>query len=115
SVVFAYLGNGLQLFIVGSLIAWMPTFLARTYQLPTDRAAASAAVFVLLSGVGMIVCGSVTDRLCARSPGRKFSIAVALSLATGVQWLPLVCLGAAAAFALGRRHYAADVARLAHA
>jgi MFS family permease len=194
SVVFAYLGNGLQLFIVGSIIAWMPTFLARTYQLPTDRAAASAAVFVLLSGVGMIVCGSLTDRLCARSPARKFSIAVALSIATCVllvigfrlppgpaqlvvigagallsagttgpstamvanvthvsihstafavlslannllgmapgpivtgamadrfglaaafQWLPLVCLGAAAAFALGRRHYAADVARLA--
>src|SRR5688572_25869177 len=75
SVVFAYLGNGLQLFIVGSLIAWMPSFLNREYGLATDRASAMAAVFVLLSGVGMIVCGTLTDRLCARNPVRKFAIA----------------------------------------
>jgi MFS family permease len=84
SVIFAYLGNGLQLFIVGALIAWMPTFLSREYGLATDRAAASAAVFVLLSGVGMIVCGTLTDRLCARAPARKFAIAVGLAVATCV-------------------------------
>lgn len=84
SVVFAYLGNGLQLFIVGSLIAWMPSFLNREYGLATGRASAMAAVFVLLSGVGMIACGTLTDRLCAKSPVRKFAIAVGLSLSTFV-------------------------------
>jgi MFS family permease len=84
SVIFAYLGNGLQLFIVGSLIAWMPSFLNREYGLATGRASAMAAIFVLLSGVGMIVCGTLTDRLCAREPARKFAIAVGLSVATFV-------------------------------
>ena len=82
SVIFAYLGNGLQLFIVGSIIAWMPSFLNRQYGLPLERASALAAGFVLLSGVGMIVCGSLTDRLCRRVPARKFAIAAGLSMAT---------------------------------
>jgi MFS family permease len=82
SVIFAYLGNGLQLFIVGSIIAWMPSFLNREYHLPTDKASAAAAGFVLLSGIGMIACGTITDRLCARQPLRKFAIAVILSLST---------------------------------
>jgi MFS family permease len=193
SVIFAYLGNGLQLFIVGSLIAWMPSFLNREYGLATDRASALAAVFVLLSGVGMIACGSLTDKLCKHAPTRKFAIAVGLAMATFVllaigfrldpgpaqlvvigfgtlvaagttgpstamvanvthisihstafavlslannllgmapgpivtgmladriglagafQVVPFVCLAAAAAFALGARHYAADIARL---
>jgi hypothetical protein len=38
-VIFAYLGNGLQLFIVGSIIAWMPSFLNRQYGLPLDARA----------------------------------------------------------------------------
>ena len=152
-----------------------------------------AAAFVLLSGVGMIACGTLTDRLCGRNPARKFAIAVGLSLSTfallalgfrldpgpaqlailglgallaagttgpstamvanvthvsihstafavlslannllgmapgpivtgmladriglagAFQVVPFVCLGAAAAFALGRRHYAGDIARL---
>jgi MFS family permease len=193
SVLFAYLGNGLQLFIVGSLIAWMPSFLNREYHLPTDRASAAAAGFVLLSGIGMIACGTLTDRLCARQPLRKFAIAVILSLATfaflaigfrldpgpaqlvllafgtllaagttgpstamvanvthvsihatafatlslannllgmapgpivtgaladglglarALQIVPFVCLGAAAAFLFGRRHYESDLARV---
>jgi MFS family permease len=82
SVIFAYVGNGLQLFIVGSLIAWMPSFLNREYHLAADHASAWAAGFVLLSGVGMIVCGRLTDRLAEREPVRKFAIAVALALST---------------------------------
>ena len=73
-MIFAYLGNGLQLFIVGSLIAWMPSFLNRQYAMPLrPRRAPTAAVFVLLSGVGMIACGTLTDRLCARKPRRASS------------------------------------------
>jgi MFS family permease len=82
SVVFAYLGSGLQLYMVGALIAWMPSLLNRYYGLPIERASALAAGLVLVSGVGMIACGSLTDRLCAAAPRRKFKVAVALSLAT---------------------------------
>src|SRR5258708_28587554 len=53
SVVCAYVGSGLQLFIMGSVVAWMPTFLNRYYALAPDRAAAGAAVFLPRGGVGL--------------------------------------------------------------
>jgi len=84
SVIFAYLGSGLQLYIVGSLVAWMPSYFNRYYGLATDRASALAALFVLVSGVGMIACGSLTDRFSHRRPERKFAMAMAYSLATCV-------------------------------
>jgi MFS family permease len=80
SVVCAYVGSGLQLFIMGAVIAWMPSFLNRYYALPADKAAAGAAVFVLLGGVGMVVCGIVTDRICRNAPSRKWITAVAYCL-----------------------------------
>jgi MFS family permease len=42
SVVFAYLGSGLQLFIVGSLIAWLPSLLNRTTACRSTRRARGA-------------------------------------------------------------------------
>jgi MFS family permease len=86
SVVCAYIGSGLQLFIMGAVIAWMPSFLNRYYALPADKAAAGAAVFVLLGGVGMVTCGVVTDRICRNAPSRKWITAVVYCL------LSLVCL-----------------------
>ena len=71
SVICAYVGSGLQLFIAGSLFAWLPSYLNRAYGLAPDKAAGIAADrFILLMGVGMIVCGMVTDRL---SPHRRRS------------------------------------------
>jgi len=96
-VVFAYLGSGLQLYIVGALIAWMPSFLNRYYGLATDRASAAAAAFVLVSGVGMIVCGSLTDRLCREKPTRKFAMAMGFSLASFVLLAVAFRLGLGAA------------------
>ncbi|WP_408121634.1 MFS transporter [Caballeronia grimmiae] len=84
SVVCAYLGSGLQLFIMGAVIAWMPSFLNRYYALPADKAAAGAAVFVLLGGVGMVVCGVVTDRLCRNAPSRKWMTSIAYCLSSAV-------------------------------
>jgi MFS family permease len=80
SVVCAYVGSGLQLFIMGAVIAWMPSFLNRYYALPADKAGAGAAVFVLLGGVGMVVCGIVTDRICKATPSRKWTTAMTYSL-----------------------------------
>ena len=88
SVICAYLGSGLQLFIMGAVVAWMPSFLNRYYALPPDRAAVAAAVFVLLGGAGMIVCGALTDRASRHAPERKWTMAIAFSL------LSFVLLGA---------------------
>jgi MFS family permease len=79
SVICAYLGSGLQLFIVGALFAWMPSYLNRAYGLAPDKAGIAAAGFILLMGVGMIVCGMVTDRVCLEVPIRKWTTALVYS------------------------------------
>ncbi|KXU84548.1 multidrug DMT transporter permease [Caballeronia megalochromosomata] len=84
SVVCAYVGSGLQLFIMGAVIAWMPSFLNRYYALPADKAAAGAAVFVLLGGIGMVGCGIVTDRICRNAPSRKWITALAYCVISAV-------------------------------
>jgi MFS family permease len=80
SVISAYIGSGLQLFIAGSLFAWLPSYLNRAYHLPADKAAGVAAIAILLMGAGMIVCGMVTDRLSRRLAIRKWTTAVVYSL-----------------------------------
>jgi MFS family permease len=80
SVIAAYVGSGLQLFIAGSLFAWLPSYLNRAYDLPPDRAAGVAAIAILFMGVGMIVCGAVTDRLSRTVAIRKWTTAIVYSL-----------------------------------
>lgn len=105
SVLAAYVGSGLQLFVGGTVIVWMPSYLNRFYAMPTDKAGAVAAIIVLCSGVGMVLCGMLSDRLCRNRPDRKISLAVAyclgscalLSLAFalpfGMPQLLMICLG----------------------
>ncbi len=83
SVICAYLGGGLQLFVAGTLFAWMPSFLGRAYHLRPDKAGIAAAGFIMLMAVGMIVCGVVTDWLSLDTPTRKWTTGIvyaALSL-----------------------------------
>jgi MFS family permease len=80
SVIYAYVGSGLQLFLAGSLFAWLPSFLNRAYGLAPDRAAALAALAILFMGAGMIICGAVTDRLSRRVAIRKWTTAIVYSL-----------------------------------
>ena len=76
SVISAYVGSGLQLFIGGSLMAWMPSFLNRYYNMTTDRAGVFSAALVLCGGAGMIVCGVISDKFGQGSPVRKLSLAI---------------------------------------
>jgi MFS family permease len=39
-------------------------------------------LIVLVSGVGMVACGMLSDRLCRNAPSRKFSLAIACSLSS---------------------------------
>ena len=193
AVLCAYAGSGLQLFVMASVIAWMPSFMNRYYGMAADRAGAAAAVFVLLGGAGMVLCGVFTDRVSRNDGARKWNSAIAycllacvllgagfslppgapqlallgvgmlfaagtsgpagamvanltppwchgaafavltlvnnllglapgpfltgaladrIGLAGALQAAPLLALAAALLFALGRRHYAADLARL---
>lgn len=105
SVLAAYIGSGLQLFVGGTVIVWMPSYLNRYYALEADKAGALAGVIVLCSGLGMIACGMLSDRLCRNAPERKIALAIAyclgsclllslaFSLAAGPLQLLLIGLG----------------------
>jgi MFS family permease len=105
SVIAAYVGSGLQLFVGGTVIVWMPSYLNRYYDMGADKAGGVAAIIVLCSGAGMILCGMLSDRLCRQSPERKIALAIAyclgscllLSLAfalpAGPAQLVMICLG----------------------
>jgi MFS family permease len=105
SVVATYVGSGLQLFVGGTVIVWMPSYLNRYYDMATDKAGGIAAIIVLCSGAGMILCGMLSDRLCRHSPERKVALAivyclgsclllsVAFALPAGPLQLALICLG----------------------
>lgn len=84
----AYVGSGLQLYVAGALPAWLPTYFNRYYGLPVGAASARAAIFLLIMSAGMVLCGMLSDRLCAQRPARKFSLAIGY------------CLGCAAAIGL---------------
>ena len=80
SVIAAYIGSGLQLFIMAAMLAWLPSFLNRYYGLPTDKAGVSAAAFILIGAIGMTVCGVITDRVSRNMPSRKWTVAIAYAL-----------------------------------
>ena len=80
SVIATYIGSGLQLFVGGSVIVWLPSYLNRYYAMSTDKAGVLAAVLVLFSAVGTILCGMLCDRLGKNRPDRKVSLAIAYCL-----------------------------------
>jgi MFS family permease len=80
----AYVGSGLQLLPAGALIAWLPTSMARSYGLGTDRAALLAAAVLLALSLGLLGCGWATDRLSRRRPLRRWTTAAGYSLTSMV-------------------------------
>ncbi|WP_162383892.1 MFS transporter, partial [Citrobacter sp. NCU1] len=105
SVISAYIGSGLQLFVGGTVIVWMPSYLNRYYGMGTEKAGSIAAIIVLCSGAGMILCGILSDKLCRDRPDRKISLAIFYSLSScallslafalpiGMLQLVFICLG----------------------
>ncbi|HVL01996.1 MAG TPA: MFS transporter [Dongiaceae bacterium] len=76
SVLCAYIGSGLQLFVVGTMIVWLPSYLNRYHDMGTEKAGGVAAIILLCSGVGTILCGMLSDRMCRNSPASKISLAI---------------------------------------
>ena len=88
-----YVGSGLQLLVAGALPAWLPTFFNRYYDLPVDKAGTLAALYLAICGVGMVVCGFVSDRLFRQSENRlllaaSYSLACALFLSVALMLPP---------------------------
>jgi MFS family permease len=82
AVVVTYAASGLQLLVLGALIAWTPSYLNREMGFAPAKAAAAAAGLMLISGLGMIVWGALTDRICAGRPGLRPTLAAAYGLVT---------------------------------
>jgi len=80
SVICAYLGSGVQVFISGALLAWLPSYLHRDYGMTVAASALIAAIFVLSTAAGMTICGSLSDRIGRDSPRTKLSLAMAYCL-----------------------------------
>jgi MFS family permease len=108
-----FLAFGLQMAMPAILIAWTPTFLNRFYGFAPQKAALMAAVAVLAGGVGLLMGGSLADRL-SRSHARYravvpasyallsgIALAVGFALPASPLALALIVLGAVFAAAHG--------------
>ncbi|WP_256725369.1 MFS transporter [Streptomyces sp. IMTB 2501] len=80
SVISAYVGSGLQLFIAGALLSWLPSFFNRYYHMAPAKAGAAAGGFAMIIGLGMILGGVASDRISSTAPIRKWAVAVGCSL-----------------------------------
>ena len=100
----AYIGSGLQLFVAGAIPAWLPTYFVRYYDLPLKPATTLAALFLAIGGIGMIVCGMISDRMVRTAPQRALlsafyclvcalTITAALMLGPGKAQLVLLGIG----------------------
>ncbi|MGW1680793.1 MFS transporter [Saccharopolyspora sp. NPDC002376] len=125
SVLSAYVGSGLQMFVAAVLLAWTPSYLNRYHGMDPDEAGVVSAVLVLLIGAGMIFCGAVTDRVSRLRPERKWSTSIGYGMAAAVllgigflleeSTVQLVVIGCGAFFSAGASGPAtAMVANLTH-
>jgi MFS family permease len=74
-------GAGLQLVMVSTTWAWMPSYFNRFHGLAPDQAGLKTGLVVLMGGVGAILWSVVADRLSARNPrARLYVPAVAAAL-----------------------------------
>lgn len=111
SLMLAYVGGGLQVFTVYAVVAWMPSYLNRYYGMAPDRAALAAAALLIVSGIGMTLCGAVTDRASRGAPARRATLAIvycvlsAVLVMTGLRLAPgaaqLLLLGGGVLLAAG--------------
>jgi MFS family permease len=84
TVIAMCLGGAMQLFVVGTLYAWLPSFLNRYYGLAADKAGIKAAIVVLLGAVGAVAWGWVADRMGRSRPRAKITTLAVLSVVTTI-------------------------------
>jgi predicted MFS family arabinose efflux permease len=78
------LGAGLQLVMVSTTYAWLPSYFNRFYGLTPDRAGAHTGIVVLMGGIGAIVWSVVADRLSARFPRARLQVPAIMAVATAL-------------------------------
>ncbi len=84
TVLVACVAAGLQLVMVSSAYAWLPSFFHRFYGLRPDQAGVKTAVVVLVSGLGAVCWSVVADRLSARRARARVHVCAATAAMTAV-------------------------------
>jgi MFS family permease len=82
TAVLVYLATALQLFVVATIYAWLPSFLNRSYGLAVDQAAVKAAIVLLVGSLGAIVWGYVADRISRNQPRNRLRLCAFCAVAT---------------------------------
>ncbi|MET8150844.1 MFS transporter [Actinoplanes sp. NPDC049668] len=88
SMVVAYFASGMQLFVAGAMVVWVPSYLNRVHEMAPRSAAGAAALLTLVLAIGMVTCGFIADRVSRNRPFRPWTAAAVFSA------LSLVFLGA---------------------
>lgn len=80
TVLWTCIGAALQVSVVATVWAWLPSYLNRFHELPVDQAAIKAALVVLCGAGGAVVWGAVVDRAGRRCPRSKMCAMAVLCL-----------------------------------
>jgi len=84
TVLITCLGAGLQLVMVSTTYAWLPSYFNRYYGLAPDKAGLQAGVVVLASALGAIAWSMLADRLAKRRPRARLLVPFVAALATTI-------------------------------
>jgi predicted MFS family arabinose efflux permease len=84
TVVYTCVGAGLQLLVVATVWAWMPSFFNRYYGLAPDQAGLKTGLVVLMGAFGSIAWSVIADRLSRRDARYRLYVPVLVALLTAV-------------------------------
>jgi predicted MFS family arabinose efflux permease len=77
-------GAGVNLLVVSTTWAWLPSFFNRHYGLAPDQAGVKTALVVLVGGVGTLLWSVVADRLMSRLPNARLLVPAATAILTAL-------------------------------
>jgi MFS family permease len=78
------IGAGLNLLVVSTTWAWLPTYFSRYYGLAPDEAGFRTGIVVLVGGIGALLWSVVADRSSARFPRARLVVPAIAAVVTTV-------------------------------
>ena len=79
-----YLGSAMQLLFNATVGNWLPSFFNRYHGLTGEQAGLRTGVVLLLASIGIVVLGSLSDRLSGGVPRRRLLIMSVFALLTSL-------------------------------
>src|SRR4029453_8696680 len=76
------IGAGINLLVVSTIWAWLPSYLNRYYGLAPDQAGLKTGIIVLIGGLGALLWSFVADRLSSRIPSARLLVPAAAAVLT---------------------------------